>query len=449
MKDLIVIGAGTAGSTAARKCAAAGWSVAIVDERPYGGTCPLRGCDPKKMLRRAAEVVDAAQLMDGKGVRPGSLSVDWQALMAHKRSFTEAMPDRVERGLSKAGIETLHGRARFVDPNTIVLADGSRHQARRFLIASGAKPRPLDVPGAELMTDSTGFLELEALPRRLLFVGGGYVSFEFAHIAARVGAEVTIIDRGPRVLSRFDPDLVDLLVERSERAGITVRTGTDLAGLERAGDALRVRTRQGGQEETSDYDLVVHGAGRVAAVDHLDPGAAGIDADDAGIAVAAHLQSRSQPHVWAAGDAAGTSGKPLTPVAAIEGKVAASNMLKDGDATPDYTGVPSAVFTIPELVRVGLTEAEARDRAEDLRVVYNDTGGWFSNLRVGESCAATKILIDAGTDRILGAHMLGPDYAEVANFFGLAMQAGLTTRDLKRMTAVYPTVGSDLESMLS
>ncbi|WP_306131937.1 dihydrolipoyl dehydrogenase family protein [Roseivivax marinus] len=448
MKDLIVIGAGTAGMTAARKCAAADWDVAMVDERPYGGTCALRGCDPKKILRRAAEIVDAARLMRGKGVDEGSLSIDWAELMAHKRDWTERMPEQVESGLETMGVKTLHGRARFRDAQTLELEDGSHHQARRFLIATGAKPRPLDVPSAGLLLDSTGFLDLEALPRRILFAGGGYISFEFAHLAARAGAEVTIINRGDRVLKAFDPDLVDLLVERSRAVGIGIETGTELAEIQRSGEVFRVTTRRGETETQADYDLVVHGAGRVAAVDHLDLEAAGVAADAAGVAVRPDLRSTSCDHVWAAGDAAATEARPLTPVAAIEGKVAASNMLKERETVPDYTGIPSAVFTIPELVRVGLSEAEAREQVDNLRVAYSDTSGWFSNLRVGETCAAAKILIDEDSDRIVGAHLVGPEYAELANFFGLSLKVGLTTRDLKAVTSAYPTVGSDLGSLL-
>jgi glutathione reductase (NADPH) len=166
------------------------------------------------------------------------------------------------------------------------------------------------------------------------------------------------------------------------------------------------------------------------------------------VTVAGHLQSTTNPAVFAAGDAANTPGAPLTPVAVFEGKVAASNMLKNNTTVPDYDGVPTAVFTVPELARVGLLEADARARGIDIDVRYTDTSGWYSNYRVGETTAAVKILVDNATDAIVGAHMLGPEYGELINLCGLAMQLGLTTRQLKSMTAAYPTVGSDLGSML-
>lgn len=184
--DLVVIGVGMAGLNAAKKCAARGLSVAVVDERLYGGTCALRGCDPKKMLRRGAEVVEAARLMSGRGVEDCP-TIDWAALMAHKRSFTDPVPDKMETGLEKAGVATLHSAARFTGPTTLRVGERTI-DAGKVLIATGQRPRTLDVPGGEHLTDSTAFLELEQLPRRILFVGAGHVSMEFAHIAARAGA---------------------------------------------------------------------------------------------------------------------------------------------------------------------------------------------------------------------------------------------------------------------
>jgi len=317
--DLIVIGAGMAGINAAKKCSQAGWSVAIVDELPYGGTCALRGCDPKKMLRAGAEAVEAVRLLEGKGVA-GETKIDWPSLMKHKESFTDPVPESMESGLTEAGVKTLHGRARFTAKDRIEIDGQGEIAFRRALIATGAKPRPLEFSGAERLIDSTDFLNLAELPRRIVFVGGGYISFEFAHIAARAGAEVTILDRGARQLKMFDPDLVEMLLERSREAGIEIMAEAE---MERIGDtdgAHRVLYRKAGQNHSIEADLVVHGAGRVPDIDHLDLAAAGIETEHGGVKVAAWLQSPSNPRIYAAGDAAASPGKPLTPVAVFEGK---------------------------------------------------------------------------------------------------------------------------------
>ncbi len=445
--DLIVIGAGMAGVAAANKCAAQGWQVAIVDALPYGGTCALRGCDPKKILRRAAEIIDSARLMRGKGVDDADLSINWPDLMRHKHGFTDRVPQSMEDGLTGTGVTTLHGHARFTGPRDLEI-DGIAYAAGRFLVATGARPRPLDVPGHEHLIDSTDFMELEELPSRILFVGGGLISFEFAHIAARVGSSPVIVDRGERPLRGFDPDLVELLVDRGRQVGIELHRTTTPVDVRPSAGGYQVTLEHGGAQEKIETDLVVHGAGRVAELAELGLDAAGVEWGEQGIEVAAHLQSTTNPAVWAAGDAADSAGMPLTPVAVSEAKVAVSNITKGGTTTPDYAGIPTAVFTLPELARVGKLESEARDDGVDLAVRYADTSGWYSNYRTGATTAAAKILVDRSNDRLVGAHLLGPEYGELINTLGLAIKLGLTTRQLKSATAAYPTVGSDLGSML-
>ncbi|WP_010540012.1 dihydrolipoyl dehydrogenase family protein [Dietzia alimentaria] len=445
--DLIVIGAGVAGTAAATQCAAQGWRVAIVDSLPYGGTCPLRGCDPKKILRRGAEIIDSAHLMRGKGIDDSGLAINWADLMAHKHGFTDPIPRGTEDGLIDSGVTTLHGRAQFVDAHQLEV-DGTTHTADRFLIATGAQPRPLDFPGHEHLIDSTEFLDLDALPARILFVGGGFISFEFAHIAARVGSEAVIIDHGARPLKGFDPDLVELVVERGRSAGVEVRRTTAIVSVERSDSGLRVTVDHDGTTETIETDLVVHGAGRIAQLEDLRLDVAGVEWGDRGVSVADHLQSTTNPAFWAIGDAADTAGMPLTPVSSLESEIAAANMLGDATTTPDYSGIPTAVFTIPELARVGMLEADARENGIDLDVRYSDTSGWYSNYRVGETTAAAKILVDRSTDLIVGAHLLGPGYGEVINTFGMAIKFGLTASQLATAIPAYPTTGSDLASML-
>jgi len=441
--DLVAIGTGTAAATVATRCRAAGWQVAIVDSRPFGGTCALRGCDPKKVLVGAADVVDWVRRMRGKGVDGDAVRIRWPELMRFKRSFTDPVPASRERSLTDAGIVPFHGRARFVGP-AAVQVDGDVLEARHVVIASGAEPADLGIPGREHVIASDRFLALEDLPSRILFIGGGYISFEFAHVAARAGATATILHRGPRPLAGFDPDLVDRLVERSRQVGIDIRTGCDVEAIERAAPSFRVRVRGGA---TYEADLVVHGAGRVPEIEDLDLVRAGVDREARGVKVNAYLQSVSNPAVYAAGDAA-ASGPPLTPVAAYEGKIVAANLLEGNRLSASYDVVPSVVFTVPPLATVGLQERAARERGLRFRRNHESTAGWYSSRRVGETHAAFKVLVEEGTERILGAHLLGPHADEVINLFALAMRVRLPASGLKEAIFAYPTSGSDVSYML-
>ncbi|NHI16589.1 dihydrolipoyl dehydrogenase family protein [Microbacterium excoecariae] len=441
--DLLVLGSGTAGVAAAAACAAEGWRVAVADPAPFGGTCALRGCDPKKILRRGAEIVDAARLLEGRGIDPAGLAIDWAGLMAHKRGFTDAMPQRIEQHLDSLGVRILRGAGAWVSPEVVEVA-GERIRARHVVIATGAVPRPLGFDGADLVTDSTGFLELEALPERIVFIGGGFISFEFAHIAARAGAACTIVHRHERPLSGYDPDLVDALTVRTAELGVRIEKDRDVAAVRRAGAALEVTLNDG---SVIAADLVVHGAGRVPNTRALGLDAGGIAHSERGIAVDDQLRSTSNPRVFAAGDVADSPGAPLTPVASLEGSAVAQTLLGTGTA-PNYRGIPRTVFTIPELTRVGLDADEAREAGHRARVDPSDTAEWFSNYRVGETAAAAHVVVDEDTDVVLGAQLLGPEYAELVNVFALAVRLGLTTAQLGDVVMAYPTVGSDLASLL-
>ena len=259
--DLIVVGTGVTSAVASR-CREAGWTVAVVDSRPFGGTCALRGCVPKKILVGAAEAVHHARDMATLGVPAAALAIDWPALMRFKRSMIDSTPQRTEQGWAKIGVEQFHGRARFVDSTTLAVGD-DRLSARRLLIAAGATPAPLKFPGADRLATSEDFLNLDRMPARIVFVGGGYISFEFAHVAARAGADVTILHRGARPLEGFDPDLVELLVRRTRELGIRVELDTEVLALDTAAGGLVVRGRQHATEHRFEADMAFHGAGRV------------------------------------------------------------------------------------------------------------------------------------------------------------------------------------------
>jgi glutathione reductase (NADPH) len=443
--DLVVVGTGVTSAVASR-CREAGWTVAVVDSRPFGGTCALRGCIPKKMLVSAAEAVHAARDMADRGVPASALTIDWGPLMRFKRSLVDPTPQRTEQAWAKMGIEQFHGRARFVGPASLAVGD-ERLTGRRVLIAAGAMPAPLGFPGAERLTTSEDFLNLDRLPPRIVFVGGGYIAFEFAHIAARAGAHATILHRGPRPLEGFDPDLVDLLVTRTRQLGIDVELDTEVRGVEALGGGLVVRAAQRGHDRRFEADLAVHSAGRVPEIDDLDLAAAGVAREKRGVTVNEFLQSVSNPLVYAGGDAA-ASGPPLTPKADHDVAVLVTNLLEGNRRTPSYDGIASAVFSLPPLASAGLTEPAARAAGRRFRTNWQDTSGWYNTRRVGETTSGFKVLIEEQTDRIIGAHLLGPSADETINVFAVAIRLGIPARDLKQTPFAYPTHSSDIRFML-
>lgn len=445
--DLIVIGTGAAGSTAAYKCRKAGWEVAIIDSRPFGGTCALRGCDPKKVLVGAAELIDWMRRMASNGVSAQEARIDWPALMRFKKSFTEPVPAQMERGYAKAGIAAFHGRAHFLDQNTLQV--GNDVLTGRFvLIAAGAKPASLGISGEAYLTISDQFLELEQLPQRIIFVGGGYISFEFAHIAARAGAQVTILHRGVRALEGFDTDLVARLVQATRELGVDVRLNIEVKSVGKDGDHFIVNTSNQNDAQDFEADLVVHGAGRVPDIDDLDLEKAGVIREKKGASVNEYLQSISNRAVYAAGDAAARSELKLTPVASMEGHTAASNMLNGNHRQPNYAGVSTVVFTVPPLAAVGLQEEVARNQGLKFKVNHEETSGWYSSRRVALKYSAFKTLVEESSGRILGAHLLGHNAEEAINTFGFAIRYGLNAMDLKTMIYAYPTSESDVTYMV-
>ena len=419
--DLIAIGTGSAASGVTSRCRAAGWEVAIVDSRPFGGTCALRGCDPKKVLVGAAEAVDWTRRMKGKGIHAAELQIDWPELIPFKRSFTEPVTKRREDDFAKAGIAAFHGRARFAGPTTVQVGEETL-EGRYVVIATGEAPADLGIPGAEHLTTSDQFLELNELPRRLLFIGGGYIAFEFAHVAALAGSQVTVLHRGQRPLTLFDPDLVDQLVERTRELGIDLHLETEATEIEKSSAQLIVRALASGETHTFQADMVVHSAGRVPEIGDLNLDAAGIEWEKRGVRVNDFLQSVSIPAVYAAGDAAASGGLPLAPVASYEGLVVAANLLKGNHQRPNYLGIPSVVFTIPPLAAVGLSERGAREQNLKFRVKMETTSTWYSSRRVAETYSGYKVLVEESTDRILGAHILGSEAGEVVNLFALAIR---------------------------
>ncbi len=446
--DLIVLGTGSAAQSVAYPCREAGWSIAVVDSRPFGGTCALRGCDPKKVLVGVSELVDWSRRMQGKGVSAPGLALEWADLIRFKHTFVDDVPESTDESFTSAGIVTLHGRARFVDRTTVQVGEETLI-GRHVVIATGARHATLGIPGEEYLNTSTEFLDLDALPRRVAFVGGGYIAMEFAHIAARAGAQVDILHRGDRPLERFDADLVGQLVQITRDLGVNIQVCTTVEAIEKRGEELIVHVRAGDETREVVADLVVHAAGRIPEINDLELAAAGVArADKGGVSVNAYLQSVSNPAVYAAGDAVDSGGFPLTPVAGMQGGIVAANLLEGNTRTPTYAGIPSVVFTTPPLAAVGLDEAGAWAQGLHFTTRHEDTSGWYSSRRVALPHTGFKTLVEEGTGRILGAHLLGLHAEEVINIFALAIRAGLPASALKEMVYAYPTSGSDISYMV-
>ncbi|MGH7603119.1 MAG: dihydrolipoyl dehydrogenase family protein [Gemmatimonadaceae bacterium] len=444
--DLVVIGTGAGASGVATRCAKSGWRVAVVDDEPYGGTCALRGCDPKKVLVGVSDLIDSHRRMTGRGVA-GDARLDWSALMKFKRGFTDPVPQKTESTFEKLGIVTYHGVGRFTSSERFAV-DGEELESKFFVIASGAQPTPLRIPGEDHVRTSTDFLDLDELPQKIALIGAGFIAFEFAHIAARTGAKVTMPGRG-QPLRQFDRDLVARLIEHTRDVGVDIRLDFPVHGVERAGKEFRVKFGGPSGDGSVATDLVIHGAGRSPKTGDLALAKANVRTDERGaVTVNEFLQSTTNPRVYAAGDAVASPGAlPLTPVATHQSLIVASNLLQGNRKRPDYRGVSSVVFTTPPLAAVGPTEEEAKRRGLKVRVKSEQTGGWFSNRRVNESAAMYKTIADESTGRVLGAHLLGPHADEVINVFALAIRNDLTASDLAHMIYAYPTSASDIAYM--
>lgn len=433
--DVLVIGSGAAGQTVAAACAKDGKRVGVVDRQPYGGTCSLRGCVPKKVLFTGAEAVARTRMLVGKGVRD-TCSVDWPLLMAHKRTFTDPVPARMQSWMQDLGIDTLHGTARFTSPDAVTVGDTSM-TAEAIVIATGARPLPLGIKGEEHVSTSTDFLNLGALPPRVLFIGGGYVSFELAGIAQSAGAVATIVHRSSQVLQGFDPTLADMLASRYQALGIDVLVDSPVERVERIGGQLSVVT----PDRRLGADLVVHGAGRVPDLEDLNLTAAGVAFGPRGVAVDRLLRSTTNPRVWALGDAAEV-GAPLTPVAGAQGEVVATNIL-GGSVEFDDHATPSVVFSNPPMAAVGVG-AGAASADSGLESRFFDMSSWLSQTRVGNDTAGAVLVTGRKTGAIHGAHLLGFDVDEVINIFALAIKFGITMPQLRTMTWAYPTLSYEI-----
>lgn len=444
--DTLIIGGGNAGFGVSSVLAEAGQSIAFIEEAEFGGTCPNRGCTPKKVLVAAAASLDAISKASAHGISVGEPRLDWAALIDRKDDMIGFIPGAMEGLANKRGT-VFKGKARFTGRNEVTVGD-TVLTATTIIIATGSTPRPLPIEGAELMITSDEVLAQRTQPDSVVFVGGGVIALEFAHIYARAGTKVTILEVAPQLLPRLDSDAVDQLRQATEALGVHVETGVRVEGVfENAGKRRLRYTNADGEARTIVADQVINGAGRIANVAGLDLEAAGITFDGVRVDVHPHLQSTSNPAVWVVGDAL-VHTPQLSPVATHEGQLVGRNILNDTREVPDYSVLPSAVYTVPSFASVGLTEAQARETTDTLRVTVNDMTTWFSGKSYAEKLAWSKVLIDETTDRIIGAHLIGHNADDLIHTFAFAMAHGVTVSQLKSTIYAYPSFSSDIKNLL-
>ena len=435
--DLFVIGTGSAGFAAAEECRKQGLRVAIADKLPFGGTCALRGCNPKRLMSGATEILNRASHMKGRGVE-GSVIIDWPKLIDFTKDIIQAAQNHSETLPEQLGIEKYHGICRFTGENSLLVGD-TEIQADRIVIATGSAPAHLGIPGEEHINTSDTFFELQDLPKRILFVGGGYISFELAHIAAWAGARVEIVEVRDTVLANFDQNLVKMFLDVCEKEGISVYTSSPIHSIERSGNEYRVHAG----ERKITTDLIIHGAGRVPETADLNLEKGNVKTGPRGIIANQFLQSESNPSVYIAGDVNPNSVQ-LTTVAEMEGDIVAHNLLYGNSKVPDYNPIASTVFSFPQLSSAGLTESQARQQGIDFDAQFINTSDRHITRRLGLTHSGFKVLTDRDTGAIIGAHLLGHNCDEVINVMLMAISARMTVGELKKMRFTFPTVMHDL-----
>ncbi len=444
--DVFIIGTGTAGKNVAKACVEAGLKVGIADNREYGGTCANVGCDPKKVLLGITEILEKAEKMLGKGITKLP-EVSWEDTMAWKETFVDAVPAATEKDLKKLGIGLYHQSPKFLDKNTLSV-EGKTITADKIVIATGQVPMELKIPGRSHALISDDFLNLEKLPDSMIFIGAGYIGMEFAHIAARFGVKVTLMEFLPGPLVNFDEDMVAHLQKASEELGIEFVFNAKVNEIEKLQKNFRVKALQNGKEISATAAMVFNSAGRVPSIQGLDLENGNVAFSKKGIVVNEFLQSTTNKNVYACGDVADSPGLPLTPLSSLESEVVAHNIINKKMKRATYPAQPSVLFTLPNLASVGFSEKEAKEKGYEVTVEHKLVPGWFNSKRINAKVYAYKTLVDNKTGQIIGVHLVGPEAAEVINLFALAMNCKTDVNSLKQMLFAYPTWGNDIKGMV-
>ncbi|GEK28825.1 dihydrolipoyl dehydrogenase family protein [Furfurilactobacillus siliginis] len=435
--DQLILGGGPGGLALAYELKAAGKKVAVVEENLWGGTCPNRGCDPKKILVAAVEAKRHAEYMQGEGI-DGTTSINWPDLMRNKFAYTDAIPSGTLSGLQQAHIETLTGHARF-NADGSVNVDDQTVTAEQMIIATGQRPARLNIDGGELIQTSTDFLNMRELPKRLTFIGGGYIAFELADIANAAGAEVHMLLHNDRPLKAFDQELVSDLVNQLWADGVKFELNVDVTHVAKTDEGLVISNDDG---FTLTTNAVIGATGRIANVDTLNLAAVGVQADAKGVVVNDHLQT-TNPRIYALGDVVAKPGVPkLTPVAGFDARYLAGQLTGTTTAPIAYPAIPTVIFGVPRLATVGISTAAATDDAK-LRIKTIDMTHWYTYNRIHDPKAKVKVVLNQAGE-LVGASVLSSVADEMINYLTFLINRHATAQALNDMVLAYPTPASDL-----
>ena len=441
--DLYVIGAGSGGVRAARFAAGFGAKVAVAESRYLGGTCVNVGCVPKKLLVYGAHFAEDFEQASGFGWSLDEAQFDWATLIANKDREINRLNGIYHNLLVSSGVTLHEGHARIVDPHTVEI-NGERHSAKHILIATGGWPQIPEVPGHEHAISSNQAFFLNELPKRVLVVGGGYIAVEFAGIFHGLGAKTTLLYRGELFLRGFDGSVRKHLQEELTKRGMDLQFNADIERIEKQADgSLKVTLQDGRHLEA---DCVFYATGRRPMLDNLGLENTGVKLDKKGFVEVDEQYQTAEPSILALGDVIGRV--QLTPVALAEGMAVARRLFKPEQYRPvDYKMIPTAVFSLPNIGTVGLTEEEARDAGHDVVIFESRFRPMKLTLTECQERTLMKLVVDAKTDKVLGCHMVGPEAGEIVQGLAIALKAGATKQHFDETIGVHPTAAEEFVTM--
>jgi glutathione reductase (NADPH) len=439
--DLFTIGAGSGGVRASRVSASYGAKVAVAEERYLGGTCVNVGCIPKKLLVYASHFRDDFEDAAGYGWTVGERHIDWPKLIANKNKEISRLNDVYRKLLQESGVTVMDSRAEIVDPHTVILG-GKTITAKYILVGVGSWPMVPKFSGSEHAITSNEIFFLPALPRKIIIVGGGYVGVEFAGILHGLGVEVTQLYWGPLFLRGFDYDCREMLAEEMKKRGIDLRFNADIQKIEKTSGGLRATLNGNAIIEA---DRILYATGRVPKTGSLGLENAGVRIDKDGAVLVDDYSKTNVDSIYAIGDC--TSRMMLTPVAIAEGRAVAETLFNHNPMKPNYTNVPSAVFSIPNIGTVGLTETQALQHYEKIEVFKTTFKPLKHTLSGRDERTMMKIVVDHATDRVVGCHMVGPDAGEIIQGLAVAINCGATKTQFDATIGIHPTAAEEFVTM--